>query len=127
MLQVHVSLRTCGFKSRSEHSISELQSPSGSAAIFGARSSDCLRRNRTFASLGALCGFLGLHGAAAPPQFSALAAQTVYAAIAHSLRSVRSADFDKPFVGRMPKTQHRLAQRLAKFVPMEEINRAPPA
>ena len=31
------------------------------------------------------------------------------------------------FVGRMPKTQHRLAHRLAKFVPMEEINHAPPA
>ena len=55
MLQVHVSLRTCGFKSRSEHSI-------------------CKRR-------------------AAPPRFSALADRADYAAIPHSLRSVRSADF----------------------------------
>ena len=41
----------CGF--------SDLQAPSGSAAIFGARRSDCLRRNRSFvaALLWLLCGF----------------------------------------------------------------------
>ena len=53
-IQNPLSERACGFKSHSGHDSSDLQSGSDSVAILPLRRSDCLRRNRTFAS-GSVC------------------------------------------------------------------------